>query len=86
MKFDNREEHLLLCESSRLINIHTFIVKTMSTILSSLENAIHIHVTLNYETKVLEVHLSRLKLNFFLRKDVTQLELKQFRNMFVNAN
>jgi hypothetical protein len=36
--------------------------------------------------KVLKMHLSRLKLDFFFRKDVTQLESKQFREMIVNAN
>ena len=32
--------------------------KAVSMVLSPLENAIHIHITLNFETEVLEVHLS----------------------------
>lgn len=86
MRSGSRREHFLLCGSSRLIDLHTPTAKAVSTVLSPLENAIHIHVTLNCETKVLEVHLPRLKLDFFLRKGATQLESKQFRGMSVDAN
>ncbi len=86
MRSGSRGEHLLLCGSSRLIDLHTPTAKAVSTVLSPLENAIHMQVTLNCETEVLEVHLPRLKLDFFLRKGATQLESKQFRGMSVDAN
>ena len=72
--------------SSKLIDLHSFTVKAVLTILGPLEHAAHVHIILNGETKVLKVHLSRLKLNFFLKKGVTQLESKQFREMTVDAN
>ena len=71
MRSDSRGEHLLLfCGSSRLVDRHTPTAKAVSTVLGPLENAIHIHVILNCETEVLEVHLPRLMLDFFLRKGV----------------
>ena len=56
----------------------------MLEILSPLEYTTYIYITLNYETEVLEVHLPRLKLDFFLRKGATQLESKQFRGIVVD--
>lgn len=64
-----------------LIDPHTSTAKAVSTVLSLLENGIHIQVTLNCETEVLEVHLPRLKLEFSFRRDVKQLESKQFRGV-----
>ncbi|KAI4225246.1 MAG: hypothetical protein L6R40_008378, partial [Gallowayella cf. fulva] len=86
MQPSSRGEDLLLCGSSRLIDLHTPTAKAVSTVLSPLESAIHIHVALNCVTEVLEVHLPRLKLDFLLRKGATQLESKQFRGMAVDAN
>jgi len=87
MRSCNREGNLvLLLGSLRLIDLHTPTAKAVSTVLSPLEQATHIHITLNCETKVLEVHLPRLKLDFFLRKGATQLESKQFRGMTVDPN
>ena len=86
MQSGSRSEKLLLCGSSKLIDLHTPTAKAVSTVLRPLEEAIHIHVTLNCETEVLEVHLPRLKLDFLLRKGATELESKQFRGMAVDAN
>ena len=86
MQFDSQEKELLIRDSSKLIDLHTLTAKTVSTILTSLKHAIHINITLNCKTEVLKMHLSQLKLDFFLRKDVTHLESKQFRRMIVNAN
>lgn len=61
-------------------------MKAVFTILSPLEHATHVHVTLNCETEMLDVHLPQLKLDFFLRKGATELELKQFHEMAVDAN
>ena len=72
--------------ASRLIDLQTLTAKAVSTVLSPLEQATHIHITLDCETEVLEVHLPRLKLDFFLRKGATQLESKQFRGMTVDSN
>lgn len=86
MQSGSRDENFLLCGSSRLIDLHTPTAKAVSAVLSPLEDAIHIHVILNCEKEVLEVHLPRLKLDFLLRKGASQLESKQFRGMAVDAN
>jgi len=60
---------ILRCDLLRLIDLYTLIAKTMLTILSSLEQTTYIYITLNCKTRVLKVHLSHLKLNFFLIKN-----------------
>ncbi len=77
---------VLLRGPSSLIDLHTPTAKAVSTVLSPLEQATHIHITLNRETETLEVQLPRLKLDFFVRKGATQLESKQFRGMTVDPN
>ena len=86
MRSGMRGENLLTRGSSRLIDLHTPTAKAVSAILSPLEHGTHLHITFNLETEVLDVHLPRLKLDFFLRKGATQLESKQFRGMTVDAN
>jgi len=86
MRSGSQGENLLIRGPSKLIDLHTPTAKAVSTILSPLEHATHINITLNCKTEVLEVHLPRLKLDFFLRKGATQLESKQFRGMTVDAN
>lgn len=86
MRSGSRGESLLIRGSSRLVDLHSPAAKAVSEILSPLEHATYIHITLNCETEVVEVHLPRLKLDFFLRKGATQLESKQFRGMVVDAN
>ena len=79
-------KNVLIRDSWRLVDLHTPTAKAVSSILSPLERATHIHISLNCKTEVLEVHLPRLKLDFFLRKDALQLESKQFRGMIVDSN
>ncbi len=86
MRSGSQGENLLIRGSSKLIDLRTPTAKAVSTILSPLEHATHVHIILNCETEVLEVHLPRLKLDFFLGKDATQLESKQFCGMAVDAN
>lgn len=86
MRSGSQGEILLLRGSSRLIDLHSPTAKAVLTVLSPLETATYVHVTLNCETEVLEAHLPRLKLDFFLRKGATQLESKQFRGMAVDPN
>ena len=81
-----RANWVLLRGSSRLIDLHTPTAKAVSTVLSPLEQATHLHITFDCETEVLEVHLPRLKLDFFLKKGATQLESKQFRGMTVDPH
>ena len=87
MQSGSRKETLVLrCGSLRLIGLHTPTAKAVSTILSPLEQATHVHITLDCETEMLEVHLPRMKLDFFLRKGAVHLESKQFRGMTVDPN
>ena len=82
----DQDEKFLVRGSSRLIDIHTPTAKAVSLVLSPLEHAAHIHITLCSKTGVLEVHLPRFNLGFFLRKGSTRLESKQFRGMSVDVN
>lgn len=77
---------MLVRDLSRLIDPHSPTARAMSTVLSPLEHANHIHIILNSGTQMLEVQLPRLKLDFFLKKGTSQLESKQFRGMSVDTN
>ena len=77
---------VLLRGSSSLIDLYTPTAKAVLIVLSPLEQATYIHITLNRETEILQVQLPRLKLDFFVRKGATQLESKQFRGMTVDPN
>ena len=87
MRSSSRKANLVLLRGSlRLIDLHTPTAKAVSTILSSLEQATYVHITLDCETRMLKAHLPRLKLDFFLRKGAAPLESKQFRGMTVDSN
>ena len=86
MQSGNSGEYSLIQASLNLIDLHKPTARAVSEILSPLEDAVHIHITFTCETELLEVHLPRLKLDFFLRKGATQLESKQFRGMIVDIN
>lgn len=86
MQSGDEANMFLIRDSSSLIDVHTPTAKAISSVLSPLERATHIHITLVSKTGVLEVHLPRLNLGFFLRKNSTRLESKQFRGMTVDAN
>lgn len=86
MRSGDRGEKFLIRDSSRIIDIHTPTAKAVSLVLSPLEDAAHIHIIFNRRIGTLEVQLPRLNLGFFLSKDSTRLESKQFRGMTVDAN
>ncbi|KAA6415954.1 MAG: hypothetical protein FRX48_00673 [Lasallia pustulata] len=67
-------------------DLHTPTAKAVSAILNPLEHGTHLHITFDFETEVSDVHLLRLKLDFFLSNGATQLESKQFRGMTVDTN
>ena len=69
-----------------LIDLHTPTAKALTSVLSPLEQATHLHATLNDKTELLEVHLPRLKLDFFSKKGILQLESKQYRGMVVDED
>jgi hypothetical protein len=70
----------------KLIDIQSPIAKAISKILSPIEHTTHVHVMLNFEKSVLEVHLPRLNLDFFMLENSSLLESKQFRGMAVDSN
>lgn len=86
MRPDKKNVDILVQGSSRLIDPHTPTAKAVSTVLSPLEHANHIHIILNYKTELLEVQLPRLKLDFILKKGTSQFESKKFRGMSVDKN
>ena len=77
---------VLYRDLTTLIDLRSRTAKAIATVLSPLEQATHIQIMLHLETAALEVHLPRLKLDFFLSKGATQLESKQFRGMTVDSN
>ena len=58
----------------------------MLTILNSLRQVTYVYITLDCETKILKTYLSRLKLDFFLKKNVVLFKSKEFREIIVNFN
>lgn len=87
MQFSSREANSVLLRGSlSLIDLHAPTAKAVSTVLSPLEQTTHVHITFDCETRMLEAHLPRLKLEFFLRKCAVLLESKQFRGMTVDPN
>ncbi|KAF3484464.1 uncharacterized protein GIQ15_03788 [Arthroderma uncinatum] len=69
-----------------LIDIRSPTAKAVSLVLSPLESANHIHIFTNHKKDYLDVHLPRLKLEFFLEPNSLRLESKQFRGMVVDEN
>ncbi|ESZ91788.1 hypothetical protein SBOR_7826 [Sclerotinia borealis F-4128] len=86
MRVDRREILVLSNGSQKMIDIHSATARIISKILSPLEQETHIHIALNCDTKILEVQLPRLKLDFFLKDAQSLLESKQFRGMVVDKN
>ena len=86
MRRGNPGEDLLIRGSSKLIDVRLPTAKAVSAILKPLEEATHVHTTINCETGTLDVHLPRLNLDFFLRSGAVRLESKQFRGMSIDTN
>ncbi|KAI9781453.1 MAG: hypothetical protein M1816_002374 [Peltula sp. TS41687] len=86
MQPDSRGNNFLVQAAIKLIVIRSPTAKAVSAVLSPLEDAPHIHITINCQVEVLEVHLPRLELDFFVEKDALCLESKQFRAMLVDAD
>lgn len=86
MRSDHSGENFLTRGSLRLIDIFSPTANAVSKLLSPLADVTNLHITHHYETKMLEVHLPQLKLDFFLKREASQLESKQFRGMVVDAN
>ena len=86
MRPGSQRENVLVRGPLRLIDFYSPTAQAVSSLLGSLEHATHIHITIHCETEVLEVHLPRLKLDFFLGKHALHLESKQFRGMIVDPD
>lgn len=80
------DQYILSHEYSSLIDVRSATANAVARVLSPLERATHIHVSLNHETGYLNVNLPRLKLDFFLQPGSLQLESKQFRGMAVDED
>jgi len=78
------EELVLSHGEKRLLDIRSPTAKMIAGLLRPLERPTHIHIILDSSTRALEVHLSRMKLDFFLREPWDLLESKQFRGMVVD--
>ncbi|KAL2068505.1 hypothetical protein VTL71DRAFT_14842 [Oculimacula yallundae] len=76
-----RNGYSLTCMNLKLLDIRSPNVQAISSILSVLERAIHVHVVLDRQTDTLQIRLPRMKLDFSLKEPGGFLESKQFRGM-----
>ena len=72
--------------SLTLLDIRSSTAKDISAILAPLEYARHVHVIFDHEGDSLQVHLPRLRLDFFLDKSSQLLQSKQYREMYVDPS
>ena len=86
MRSDSNGSYKLARDALVLLDPHKATAKALTLVFSPLEQATHIHIMLNDRTGLLEIHLPRLKLDFFSKKGTLQLESKQYRGMFVDGN
>lgn len=63
----SEDQYILSREKLSLIDVRSATAKAVTRVVSPLERATHIHVSLNHETGFLNVNLPRLKLGFFLQ-------------------
>ena len=70
--------------SSSLIDVRSPTAKDIFPILGPLEDASHVHITLEGNSETLSIHLPRLNLDFFKKPGAVRLESKQFRGMWVD--
>ncbi|KAL3419433.1 hypothetical protein PVAG01_09655 [Phlyctema vagabunda] len=80
----DHDQYHLSCYTKKLLDIRSPTVNAISNLLSPLELPIHIHVVLNLKTNGLEIHLPRMKLDFYLKDTASSVESKQFRGMVVD--
>ncbi|PQE07113.1 p-loop containing nucleoside triphosphate hydrolase protein [Rutstroemia sp. NJR-2017a BVV2] len=84
MRVDCQGTFVLNRDMQELIDVRSRTAKAIARVLSPLEYAAHIHIISNCKTRVLEIHLPRLKLDFFFNDRQRVLESKQFRSMVVD--
>ncbi len=76
----------LVQESNTLINMTSPSARAFSKIFHPLDDTKHVHVVLNYETKVIDIELPRLQLVFFANLNSTTIHSRQYRGMIIDAN
>ncbi|CAG8973653.1 hypothetical protein HYALB_00002219 [Hymenoscyphus albidus] len=84
MQTDGHQRLVLRSGGRKAIDVRSPTARAITQILSPLEHAPHIHISLNCETGALEIHLPRMKLDFILNHAQSLLESKQFRGMVVD--
>ncbi|PQE15350.1 very large low complexity protein [Rutstroemia sp. NJR-2017a WRK4] len=80
----HHDTYILSRATKELLDIRSPTFQAISHLLSPLEHATHIHVFVDCQTKALEIHLPRMKLDFHLKDATSLLESKQFRGMVVD--
>ncbi|RFU36269.1 hypothetical protein B7463_g125, partial [Scytalidium lignicola] len=85
MLVGEQEKYILRKATEELVDVRSPTATIISQVLSPIEQATNIRITMNKKTKVLHIHLPRLKLDFLLKdREKCLLESKQFRNMVVD--
>ncbi|KAK0127299.1 hypothetical protein ONS96_006849 [Cadophora gregata f. sp. sojae] len=76
----------LLQNARKLVEIESPTAQTIYRILSQLEESCHIHVMFNFEKSIVEVHLPRMGLDFYIEQGSKLIVSKQYRGMCIDAD
>lgn len=86
MRLSSDGAYRLIRKSKELIDHHSLPARSIATILAPLESANHLEITFDRQIESTEVHLPRLRLDFFRRKASALLESKQFPHLAVDPD
>ena len=76
----------LIKDGITLVGVKSETAKVLSSILSPLEDPLRIHTVLNSSSSSLEIELPRLQLGFYLEPQVSSIQSRQFRGMFIDPD
>jgi hypothetical protein len=86
LKHDTRTKDWRLVKGPNvLVSLNSASAKVLSKIVRSMEEAQHIHVVLNTTTAIVDVHLPRLQLGFFIDRNSDAIYSRQFRGMVIDS-
>jgi hypothetical protein len=86
LKHDTRTKDWRLVKGPNvLVSMNSTSSRVLSKIVRSMEEAQHIHVVLNTTTEIVDVHLPRLQLGFFIDRNSGTMYSRQFRGMIIDS-
>ena len=84
MEVKKGKDYRLIYDGKSLVDVRSQTFQKISSILSPLENPIHVQVLYDDAERKLNIHLPRYKLDFSLKSGGMVFESKQFRGMAVD--